>query len=65
MVHSETYSGTQLDGQTKCVMEWQQVQYGAAYEIVEKLILKIIHCNNVGFLDLSAILTISFTNKYF
>ena len=35
-----------------------------AYEIVEKIILKIMHCNNVGFIDLSAILTINFTNKY-
>ena len=33
-----------------------------AYEMVEKNNIKIMHCNNVGFLDLSAILTINFTN---
>ena len=33
-----------------------------AYEMAEKIILKIMHCNNVGFLDLSTILTINFTN---
>ena len=33
-----------------------------AYEMVVKIILKIIDCNNVGFLDLSAILAINFTN---
>ena len=33
-----------------------------AYEIIEKIILKIMLYNNVGFLDLSAILTINFTN---
>ena len=32
-----------------------------AYEMVEKIILKIMHCNNVGFLGLSAVLTINFT----
>ena len=33
-----------------------------AYEMVRKIILKPVHGNNVGFLDLSAILTINFTN---
>ena len=33
-----------------------------AYEMVGKIILKIMHCNNEGFLDLSVILTINFTN---
>ena len=33
------------------------------YEIVEENNIE--DCNNVGFLDLSAILTINFSNKYF
>ena len=32
-----------------------------AYEMVEKTNIKIMHRNNVGFLDLSAILTINLT----
>ena len=33
-----------------------------AYEMVEKNNIKIMHCKNVGFLDLSAILAINFTD---
>ena len=33
-----------------------------AYEMVEKNNNKEMHCNNIGFLELSAILTINFTN---
>ena len=33
-----------------------------AYEMVEKNNIKIMHCNNVSFLNLSAILTVNFTN---
>ena len=46
-------------------MECQQVQYGGQpMNQQRKIILKIMHCNNVGFLNLSAILTINFTNQY-
>ena len=47
-------------------MECQQVQYGGqTMKWLRKIMLKIMNCNNVGFLDLSAILTQNFTNDYF
>ena len=59
LVHNWTYK-------QNVAMECQQVQYGGyPMKWLRKIILKIMHCNNVGFLDLSAILSINFSNTYF
>ena len=51
---------------SKMYYECQQVQYGGyPMKWLRKIILKIMHCSNVGFWVLWAILIINFTNKYF